>query len=51
MITVQLNDFLAEDMKDIMYLQKLGVPDELIQELYDKEQERRKKLKNDSHGE
>lgn len=42
MITIELNDQTADDVKCIQELQDLGVPDELIQELYDSCLKRRK---------
>lgn len=42
MITLVLNDHVAEDVELIQELQRLGLPDNLIQEYYDREQERRK---------
>lgn len=35
MVTIQLNDNAAEDMKYIQELRAMGVPDEKIQEYYD----------------
>lgn len=42
MITLVLNDHVAEDVELIQELQRLGLPDNLIQEYYNMEQERRK---------
>lgn len=42
MITLVLDDHVGEDVELIQELQKLGVPDNLIQEYYNREQERRK---------
>lgn len=35
MVTIQLNEQAAEDFKYIRELQKMGVPDEVIQQYYD----------------
>lgn len=35
MITIQLNDHTAEDVRCIQELQAMGLPDEMIQRLYD----------------
>lgn len=35
MITIQLNDHTAEDVRCIQELQAMGFPDEMIQRLYD----------------
>ena len=42
MITIELNDQTADDVKCIQELQDIGVPDEIIQELYDSCLNRRK---------
>ena len=35
MITIQLNDHTADDVKCIQELQAMGIPDEVIQKYYD----------------
>lgn len=46
MINIELNDFTAEDVQLINELKDLGLSEEYIQQLYDREQARRK---GDSH--
>ena len=41
MITLKLNEHTVEDFKDVLFLQELGIPDEMIQEYYNRELERR----------
>lgn len=50
MITINLRDFRKEDMKDIAYLKKNGVPDDVIQAAYDKTVENRNKENNDGRS-
>jgi hypothetical protein len=53
MIKIELNEFTAEDVKLINELKDLGLPEEQIQALYDREQKRRKgerKNENESCG-
>ena len=47
MITIQLNDHTAEDVKCIQELQAMGIPDEEIQRLYDISLQREKKRSAD----
>ena len=47
MIDIELNDFTAEDVQLIQQLKDLGFADTYIQELYDREQARRKDENND----
>lgn len=44
MITIKLDDFSAEDFKEIQELKKSGLPDEIIQMAYNQTIERRKDL-------
>ena len=37
MITIQLNEYSAEDVKRIQELQAIGVPDDVIQRAYDRQ--------------
>ena len=46
MITINLNETSAEDVKAIMELRKMGFSDEYIQELYDRS-EKTKTKKNE----
>lgn len=48
MVTIQLNEHSVEDLKSINELRELGLKDEEIQVLYDREQERRKSEVADS---
>lgn len=41
MIKIELNDFTAEDVQLIQQLKELGLSEDYIQELYDREQKRR----------
>ena len=43
MITLELNEHTVEDFKDALALQELGIPDEMIQEYYNRELERRER--------
>ena len=47
MINIELNDFTAEDVQLIQQLKDLGMCEAYIQELYDREQKRRKDENHD----
>ena len=47
MINIELNDYSAEDVQLIQQLKDLGLSEAYIQELYDREQKRRKEAEND----
>lgn len=50
MITINLRDCSKDDAKDIMYLKKNGVPDDVIQSAYDKTAENRNKEDNNGRS-
>ena len=46
MITIQLNEHTAEDVKCIQELQAMGIPDDMIQRLYDSSLKKERKIEN-----
>lgn len=50
MITINLRDCSKDDVKDIVYLKKNGVPDDVIQQAYDRTKENREKEDNNGRS-
>ena len=50
MITLTLNEHIVEDFECIQELKRLGIPDNLIQEYYDREQKRRQADRGQENG-